>query len=188
MKALQSYTDEQLMDLLKDKSILAFEELYLRYSQKLLALMSKMLNHNESLAQDLLHDTFLKLIEKPEVFNTQRKFKPWIYSVVANACRKTYRIKVMANIETVETAAFETEMPHQVERQLDTFRSALNKALDEISYVHKETFVLKHQHGLSIKDIAGVLGCAEGTVKSRLHTARKILADKLKTHHPKSTI
>ena len=190
MAATHNYSDEYLMDLLKGGSATAFEELYKRYSQKLLALMCKMLNHNEALAQDLLHDTFLKIIEKPEQFNSQKRFEPWIYTIAANACRKTYRAKLLTNVEDIkesELGVAENIVVHH-KSENSNFRLALNKALDQLSYEHKETFVLKHQHELSIKQIAVVLQCAEGTVKSRLFTARKILAKKLNQYHPKSTI
>lgn len=76
MQTVQYYTDEYLMEMVKDRSSEAFEEIYHRYSQKLLALMTKMLNRNQALAQDLLHDTFLKLLEKPELFDVKKRFKP----------------------------------------------------------------------------------------------------------------
>ena len=66
------------MDLLQKGSSAAFEEIYLRYSKDLLALMYRLLQCNEALAQDILHDIFLKIVEKPKQFDTSRKFKPWI--------------------------------------------------------------------------------------------------------------
>ena len=190
MQTVQYYTDEYLMEMVKDRSSEAFEEIYHRYSQKLLALMTKMLNRNQALAQDLLRDTFLKLLEKPELFDVKKRFKPWIYTVASNACRKTYREKIFDDIDALmEHQNPKTELPTiESETEEAKFAIHLNSALDSLSYEHKETFVLKHQQDFSIKEIASVLNCAEGTVKSRLFAARKILAQKLKTYHPKSAL
>lgn len=184
MNNLEDKTDEALMDLLQKRSSGALEELYLRYSKRLLSLMYRMLQCNEELAQDLLHDVFLKLIEKPEQFDTSKRFKPWIYTVVANACRKTFREKQSIDINTIENLVMTESKPEQ-ELYNQAFRNSLHLALSELSYEHREVFVLKHQQELSIKEIASILHCAEGTIKSRLYTTRKILSEKLKIFNPK---
>ena len=53
----------------------AFEELYARYSGKLLSYFKRMLWSDKELAEDCLHKLFLKIIEKPELFDTSRNFK-----------------------------------------------------------------------------------------------------------------
>jgi RNA polymerase sigma-70 factor (ECF subfamily) len=176
-------TDESLMGLLQKGDTVALDEIYKRYSKNLLALMYRLLQCNEALAQDLLHDMFLKIIERPEQFDVSRKFKPWIYTIATNACRKTYRTNKTVGLDAIQDRTTPDNTPAQ-ELDQKQLNHSLNQAIRELSYEHKEVFVLKHQQDLSIKEIANVVQCAEGTVKSRLFTSRKLLAEKLKSYHP----
>ena len=62
-------SDEELMSLLTKGGQSAFDELYKRYSKPLLNFFFRMLNNDREKAEDLLHDLFLKIIEKPESFD-----------------------------------------------------------------------------------------------------------------------
>ena len=118
MNMLNQQSDESLMLLLQKGSTGASEEIYKRYSQRLLALMYRMLNCNEALAQDILHDMFVQLIEKPELFDASKKFKPWIYTIAANACRKTYRGKKTENLEQlVNYSISENLADHRIDKE-----------------------------------------------------------------------
>lgn len=187
MTYLQKHTDEALMDLLQKGSTSAFDEIYARYSKKLLAFVYRLVNGNEALAQDILHDVFLKIIENPKAFDTRKKLKPWLYTVAANAGRKAHRKPITVELtDTVDTKLGSAYQPNLSDQKgLDT---TLNKALNQLSEEHKAVFVLKHQQYMSIKEIAEILKIPEGTVKSRLYTATKKLARTLKHLNPKKTI
>lgn len=187
MSQFKEYSDEALMVLLQKGTTSALDELYHRYSKKLLGLMYRMLSCNEALAQDLLHDTFIKIMENPDAFDNSRSFKPWIYTIASNACKRSYRQK-----ETRDLDALNNDARHATELGLNLDAShisgAIAEAVNSLSYEHKEVVVLRHQQALSIKEISAITLCAEGTVKSRLFTARKILATKLKDYHPNSIL
>jgi len=165
----------------------AFTELYGRYSSALLRFMSKMLNYNESLAQDLLHEVFLVIIEQPERFDTSRNFKSWVYTVAANRCKKHYREKKTDDLESLLDS---TNTPNIVlTDQLDqrAFKKDLRKELAQLSYEHRCTFILRYQERLSVKDIATIMDCSEGTVKSRTHYCLKSLSTSLAVYNPQKT-
>lgn len=183
MNNLQNMTDEALMVLLKRGTKSAFEELYVRYSKDLLAFIYRMVNGNEAASQDILQDVFVVIIEKPYLFDTDRRFKSWVYTVAANSCRKFHR----------QNAGHRSDMPSETHQGTDEqpnlrdrtfFNASLARALNQLSIEHKETFILKHQKHLSIKEIADVLSIPEGTVKSRLYTASRQLAIMLKHFNP----
>ena len=95
--SINSYSDEELMVQIKDGNSAAFEELYNRYSRVIFHYLYKMLGGLESLAQDFLHDIFLKIIEKPFLFDQSKKFKTWIFQIAHNKCKNEYRKKDVRN-------------------------------------------------------------------------------------------
>src|ERR1043165_1762067 len=86
-----SQSDEQLMTLVGRGEIPAFDELYDRYGKRLLYYFYKMLAQNEHQAQDFLHDLFLKIVERPELYSPERKFSTWVFSIAHNMCKNEYR-------------------------------------------------------------------------------------------------
>ncbi|MHB9142065.1 MAG: RNA polymerase sigma factor, partial [Paludibacter sp.] len=84
-------TDEELMSLLTKGGQSAFDELYSRYSKPLLNFFFRMLNSDREKAEDLLHDLFLKVIEKPEIFDVNKKFNTWFYTLASNMIKNEYR-------------------------------------------------------------------------------------------------
>ncbi|MGH1335778.1 MAG: RNA polymerase sigma factor [Aureispira sp.] len=178
MKKINFSSDEQLMQLVQRGSEPAFNVLYERYSQRLLFFLYKMLHQDEAKAQDLLQDVFLKVVEAPEKFDVQQPFKTWVFTVAANCCRNYFRAQKtarLANEKIIQPKSIEPVIPIQ-ER---VFEEQLQVALEHLSPVYKEVFLLKYKEGLRLKEIATVLDCPLGTVKSRLHGATKKLAEQL---------
>lgn len=159
----------------------AFDELYQRYSQRMLYYFYRMFGGDEDKAQDFLQDLFLKIIEKPEQFISRHKFTSWIFTVAHNMCKNEYRrLDVRKNnqnrLESVE-AAFDYEYTW-VEKNIDQkiFECHLLKELTKLNPDYQAAFLLRFQENLTIKEISEILKCSEGTVKSRLfHTTRKLM-------------
>jgi RNA polymerase sigma factor (sigma-70 family) len=183
--SLKKYTDEQLMQKATEGNGRAFEELYERYATKLLSYFHRMLWKDKELAEDSLHKLFLKIIENPEQFDTTRNFKTWLYSAAHNLCKNEYRrMKNHLPDETVaqQPAMGEQSMPPMQENTFDNkqFLTALDTELDLLTDNHRQTFELRYFEHLSLKEIADIMQCSEGTVKSRLFYALKALSQKLK--------
>ncbi len=169
----------------------AFDELYHRYSRRLLLYFFRELGGDEEKAQDFLQEIFLKVIEKHALFDTERNFSTWIFTVAYNMCKNEYRrqstrARVESITETDEVLLMPEDESHQAEEKLDqgAFQKALYSELEKFEDGQRSAFLLRYQQNLSIKEISEVLACPEGTVKSRLfHTTRK-LARKLKAFNP----
>ncbi|NBU92680.1 MAG: RNA polymerase sigma factor [Flavobacteriia bacterium] len=176
------YSDEDLMLAIQQGEKLAFNELYTRYSDKLYGYILKMLWYNEVRAQDLLQDLFAKIITQPGLFDTDRTFKTWVYTIASNLCKNEFkrnevRKGTVNGVEQFYSLSSDSNVEKEVhERQ---FRDALTEALMKLDTKHRQVFVLKHMDGLSIKEIAEITEANEGTVKSRLFYAIKKLADTL---------
>jgi len=184
------YSDEELMFYLSNGEELAFEELYQRYSKRLLGYFIRMLNFDKDLAEDALQDLFLKIAEAPEKFDKSRSFKTWIFSVASNSCKNYYRHKKIVS-ESVEEIKYMNESVNDTAflntaSKMDAvlFRKKLDVVLNELSHEKKEAFILKYQEDKTIAEIAWIQDCPEGSVKSRLHYTIKVLEEKLKIFKP----
>lgn len=160
----------------------AFDEIYHRYSKRLLHFMFRMVNNDEALAQDLLHDIFTRLVHQPERFDATRNFRSWIFTVAANECHKSYRRQPTSEI--IDDVAMEATSSDIVDMDQKIFRRALRKELELLSYEHRCTFILRFQEGLSVREVSEIMGCSEGTVKSRSHHCLKNLSVKLASYNP----
>lgn len=171
------------MEHFQNGSMQAFSEVYNRYSKRLLYFMYRLLQQDEPLAQDKLHDIFTRLIEKPTAFNKDKVFKPWIFAVAANECRKHYRMEKFVYLEEEHNFEETSLLPFDKMEQA-SFRSALYKELAVLSYEQRCTFVLRYQEKLSVVEIAEIMNCPAGTVKSRIYYSVKILSEKLAIYNP----
>lgn len=183
-------SDEELMHLLSNGEIMAFDEIYVRYSKRLLGYYIRMLNFDKALAEDALQDLFLKIAEAPEKFDRSRSFKTWIFSIASNYCKNYYRHKMIVSESTKELeythgmADENSFMKTASKMDAVLFRKMLHDVLNELAPEKKEVFILKYQEGKTISEIAFIQDCPEGSVKSRLHYTLKILEEKLKIFKP----
>lgn len=172
------------MSLFQNGDSAAFDVLYHRYSKRLLHFAYRLLNNDLLLAEDTLHDVFLIIAEKPFYFNVERQFKPWVFAVATNACKKQLRAP---DFVVAEEYHFENDNSHvSVVTNLDQplFKQALKKELQILKYEHRCTFILRYQEQLSVREIAEIMECNEGTVKSRIHYTIKRLATQLAIFNP----
>jgi RNA polymerase sigma-70 factor (ECF subfamily) len=182
--------DEELMLHLSLGEVPAFDELYSRYSKRLLAYFTRMLNYDKEMAKDALQDLFMKIAEAPEKFDRERSFKTWVYSVAANTCRNFYRHQEVVKDSHEEikytSGALNENGFMKAAGKMDAkqFQRTLDLVLNTMPPEKKEAFILKYQEDKSIAEIAWIQGCPEGSVKSRLHYTLKVLEEKLQVFNP----
>lgn len=163
----------------------AFNEIYKRYSNKMLFFFYSKLNRNQEKSNDFLQDLFLKIIENPQQFDTSKKFSTWIYTVANNMCKNEYRKNNTIVSEYNLDFILENESSDYIDKQdRKLFNKELQNQLDNLAESKHTTFVLRFQQHLSIKEISQIMECSEGTVKSRIFYTLKKLAEKLNIFNP----
>ena len=165
----------------------AFDELYGRYSVKLLHYFRKMLHNNTEKAQDFLQDLFIKVLEKYAYYDASRTFSTWLYALATNMCKNEYRNTAIRSRLLEENGAMlyeEDGEPMLGNIDLNIFNTQLKEELDKLDHTHREAFVLRFYEELSIKEISEILDCPEGTVKSRLFYTLKKLGGKMTAFNP----
>lgn len=181
MSRYQKLKDEELMHRLIKGDESAFNELYQRYAQRILLFMYKMLKQDEARAQDFTQDVFLKVVEAAESFDTSKNFKTWVFTIAANLCKNHFRSQHGDIREMNSTHQIYRE--NQVDRlEKETKTEALKREITALPSPYRETFVLRFHEEMKVKEIAELQQIPEGTVKSRLSKATKILSDKLREY------
>jgi len=185
-KNYSTKSDEELMSLLTRGGQSAFDELYKRYSKPLLNFFFRMLNNDREKAEDLLHDLFLKIIEKPDSFDGNKKFNTWFYTLASNMIKNEYRSRQIRNEHEKHTLANVNELFELNSESFDKnlFNNRLESELKKMDVEMKTLFNLRFLEEMSIKQIAEIMNCPEGTVKSRLFYLTKQLSKKLSVYKP----
>jgi RNA polymerase sigma-70 factor (ECF subfamily) len=181
-------TDEELMLHVQRGDDRALTALYERYGTRLLRYFYRMLWKDRDRAQDFLHDLFVKVIENAARFQPERKFSTWLYSIAHNMCKNEYRKQAFRKAhgpappdESVENLGYAALQDQQ-------FKDALDRALEKLEEADKHLFTLRYEAELNLEEIAAILECPEGTVKSRLFYLKKKLAGYLGAYHPENAM
>jgi len=178
------FSDEYLIQLQVNGDSAAFNELYKRYSDRLLYYFYRMLGNSHEKAQDFLQDIFIKLMGKSSTFDPSRKFTTWIFSIAHNMCKNEYRrmdIRKDVAIDAYSEYLLDNEEPsfENAGSDMNQFTKELFEELQSFDEIHKTAFLLRYREGLPVKEIGQILEISEGTVKSRLFYTRKKLSEKL---------
>ncbi len=192
-KKYSQYSDEELMQFSNNGYEKAFEEIYDRYAGRLITYFCRMLHNDRTKAEDFVQDMFTKLVHQPKLYNPDRPFKTWVYSVANNMCKNEYRrlaVRKNTNHSLDNGIEFSVSPGTEAEQQYDNdvFGSALLKALNELDEKQREAFVMRYDQEMSIKEIAAVYECSEGTIKSRLFYTLRKLSVALKEFKPNELI
>jgi len=176
----KTLTDSELMGQIVLGDQAAFSELYHRFKDRMYYYFYRMLGNSADLANDFVQELFMKIVENPKSYNPNFAFHTWFYSVANNMCKNEYRRRGIRH----EFNQLEASKPH-IDFLTDTsiepeqVIEKIFQTLDLLGEEHRSAFLLRYREEFSIREVAEILNLPEGTVKSRLFTARKILAEKL---------
>jgi RNA polymerase sigma-70 factor (ECF subfamily) len=165
----------------------AFEELFERYRDRVFNLAVRLLGHDSD-AEDIAQEAFVTVYRKVKEFRFSSRFYTWLYRVVYNLCIDHRRRAAAA------TGAGKGSDPEELEEVLrdpgdgpldqvaegEFSRRSVERALRRLSEPLRAVIVLRYIEDLQYGEIADVLGCSVGTVKSRLSRAHQFLQDTLR--------
>ena len=153
----------------------AQEEIYRLYAGKLFALSLKY-SRNKEEAEDNLQDGFITIFKKIEQFKFKGSFEGWLKRIVINTALQKYREKNVLNLINEESIAEEVSIEiSEEEVSLDYLLGLIQSLPNQYRLV----FNLYVLDGYSHREVSKTLGISEGTSKSNLSRARKILKRKI---------
>ena len=166
---------EELVRRMKEGDQEAFDQLVRYYYEKTLR-MAYLISGNEADSQDIVQETFVICYLNRRKIQEPACFERWLFKTLTReawrVCRKSRREQPAEEIFGEQ----EPQSPSVLETVIeDSTNRELYQAICELPPKQRTALVLYYFNGMGTKEIAKICGCLEGTVKSRLHTARSRL-------------
>ncbi len=174
-------SEEELIRLSQSGDWDAFEALLECY-RTLLSRTAFLTTRDRGTAQDVLQEALVQVWRDLPSYRHHGSFKAWMLKILLNKARKHYRKKQVDTValeEAMEAPGNSDEPEETLEREEEAH--LMRQALELLSPNHREVLVLRYYNDLTVPEIARVLTCREGTIKSRLSRAlsrlERILSD-----------
>lgn len=156
----------------------AFRELVTRYERRLAYYIRRMLGDNPD-AFDVMQEVWLIVFRKLSALEAPEAFRVWLYKIahdttVSHLRKRTNRYQ---SIPADEVVVDELESWNEFEALERA--ELVHRTLELLSPPHREVLTLRFLEGLELAEIANVVGCEIGTVKSRLHYAKRSLREQM---------
>lgn len=185
--------DALLVDRVKQGDTAAFEMLVVKYQRRIERLIARMVR-DPDLVQDVAQETFIRAYRALPQFRGESAFYTWLYRIAINTAKKALvdmrrdplimEGALGGSADADETSRLENELsdgetPEAVLASKE-IAAAVNAAIDALSEDLRQAIVLREIEGLSYDEIAEVMNCPIGTVRSRIFRAREAIAARLR--------
>lgn len=131
------------------------------------------LNRQQELSEDLVQNTFLRVLKYRHLFRGDGEFKTWLFHIARNVSHDHYRKEKIKF--KVDVADWENKLAHDEHRvsawEQQDQRDLLARALEALPSEKREVLVLSRYHEKKYKEIGEILGCEEGAVKVKVFRA-----------------
>ncbi len=157
------------------------KQIILENRQRIRAIIRKLTGSDN---EDIEQEVYIKTWRNLENYHEEGKFKQWISALTANVCRDYFRSRQfktetlqLNDEEVLDNLPCESEQEQIVDSKLR--QKMILKAVDELPRKLRQVIELYEFEDMSYEQISRKIGVPEGTIKSRLFNARKILSEKL---------
>lgn len=161
----------------------AFGRLVAAYERPVYHLTYRMLGDADE-AEDAAQETFLRAYTKLATYQPERKFVNWLLSIASHYCidrlRKSAHNPQMSMDDPLPSLRLSSDgdrPDHEISKKQE--RERVRKVLEMLPPDYRAAVVLRYWYDMSYEEIAATTGSTESAVKSRLHRARRMMADQL---------
>jgi len=172
--------------------VAAFDQLIVKYRARVYSVVYNLCGNREDGA-DLAQTTFIKAFQSINRFQGQSSFFTWLYRIAVNATLTHLRKNRLRTFFSFEKITAEDRASEVIDALTDKsgadrelfvkeLQEKLNEALQKLSIKHRMVITLFEIDGLSHNEIAEIMGCSVGTVRSRLHYAKQLLQAELQSY------
>lgn len=182
--------DQQLVERAQQGDKHAFELLVVKYQRKLGRLLSRFIR-NPTEVEDVAQEAFIKAYRALPSFRGDSAFYTWLYRIGINTAKNYLMSQGRRAPTTTEFDSEEAEGFEEAEQLRDNntpesllmsrqIAETVNKAVESLPQELKTAITLREMEGLSYEEIAEMMNCPIGTVRSRIFRAREAIAEKLR--------
>jgi len=184
----QAETDRQLVERVQRGDKRAYDLLVLKYQHRIVSLVSRYMRDQDEVL-DVTQEAFIKAYRALPGFRGDSAFYTWLYRIAINTA-KNYLVSKsrrppdtdidvdQGEYQEVGLALSDIENPeNSLER--DQLEAVVYKAIDDLPEELKVAVTLREFEGLSYEEIAGVMDCPVGTIRSRIFRAREAIEKKI---------
>ncbi len=183
-------TDQQLVERVKRGDKRAFDLLVVKYQHKIIGLVSRYLRDQDEVV-DVTQEAFIKAYRALPRFRGDSQFYTWLYRIAINTAKNhlvsrsrrppTTDIDIDENEFTDNSAVLKDIQNPENSLATDQLEAVVYKAIDDLPEELKVAVTLREFEGLSYEEIAEVMECPVGTVRSRIFRAREAIEKKIET-------
>lgn len=176
--------DNNLVKLLQKGNVAAFDSLFEVYSQKLFGFALKYFK-NESDAEELVQEVFVKVWENRQTLKSELSFKSYLFTIALNQIRKHFNKKA-TSLRYLDSLQNEPEFSENQAVQENDYESALhqiNLIIEQMPPRRREIFMKSKLEGKSSKEIAAELNISAGTVDNQVSEALRFIRTRLKSEN-----
>jgi RNA polymerase sigma-70 factor (ECF subfamily) len=174
--------DAELISRIRGGDLDAFEALYNKYKRRLYQ-TALAITGDSGAAEEVLQDCFVRAYQAMDRVNAATSLGPWLYRIVVNLsynwANRSRHWPLDLDTLIDRLIAGPSASPETVAEGSE-LRQIVWDAVSSLSFKHRSVVVLFYVQGLNLKEIAYILDCPVGTVKSRLHYACQSLRSKLR--------
>jgi RNA polymerase sigma-70 factor, ECF subfamily len=191
---LRDDSDESLMLRYRDGDVRAFEVLITRHRKPIYNFILRFVR-DAAQAEDVLQETFLRLIKGADAYERQAKFTTWLYTIARNLCVDAARRGKHRNAASLDAPVNGDEGSSALidlvaDGKAGVDREAIGRelavrikqAVEALPDEQREIFLLREVSDLQFNEIAKIVGCPENTVKSRMRYALEKLREALEEY------
>ncbi len=185
--------DAPLIERVKQGDVKAFEMLVVKYQRRIERLIGRMVR-DVDLVPDIAQETFIRAYRAIPRFRGESAFYTWLYRIAVNTAKKA--LMELKRDPTVSESALasrdDDDETSRVENELTDgetpdavlaskqIAAAVNSAIESLSEDLRQAITLREIEGLSYEEIAELMNCPIGTVRSRIFRAREAIATRLR--------
>ena len=182
MKVSNKELDLVLVKRAKSGDYQAFDLLVLKYQSRLMSTAFKFVK-DVQIAEDIVQDSFIKALKALESFREDSSFYTWIYRITVNTSKNFLvskkRKSELLNSDLSEEASYEIEpvetySPEDL-LQATQLKKVITETIDQLGEDTRTALTLRELDGLSYEQIADVVNCPVGTVRSRIFRGREVI-------------
>ena len=182
MKVSNKEIDLGLVKRAKSGDYQAFDLLVLKYQSRLISTAFKFVK-DVQIAEDIVQDSFIKAFKALESFREDSSFYTWIYRITVNTSKNFLvskkRKSELLNSDLSEEASYEIEPVETYSPedflQATQLKKVITETIDQLGEDTRTALTLRELDGLSYEQIADVVNCPVGTVRSRIFRGREVI-------------